>query len=85
MFTDGHLAGVPAAHYFRQLVVGPMPTADLADLIAFNFLEDIPLKQSLLADCDTERRLARIIEALDALAPLYRSGLARFGADPSIN
>src|SRR5947207_5029193 len=50
---------------FRQIVRGVLPTADVADLAAFTFLEDVALKQSLLEEPDVRRRVARTIEALE--------------------
>jgi hypothetical protein len=50
-----------------------MPLGEVADLIAFNYFEDVLLKQSLLAECDVRRRVARVIEELDALRPLIRA------------
>lgn len=71
---------------FRELLTSPLPTADLADLIAFNFLEDIPLKQSLLAESDVRQRVGRAIHAFeslyDSLQTLSPHTLCR---DPSMN
>jgi Lon protease-like protein len=54
---------------FRQMLTSPMPTADIADLAAFNLLDNIPLKQSLLADPDIVQRVNRLITALDQIQP----------------
>jgi len=67
---------------FRQMLTSPIATADLADLIAFNLLEDLPLKQSLLADGDVRRRVERVVKALEAMRPT----LATIGAPtPNLN
>ena len=34
-------------------------------LVAFNFLDHVPLKQSLLAACDVRRRVGRVVEAFE--------------------
>jgi len=52
---------------FRQMLSSPLPTADIADLIAFNLLEDVPLKQSLLVETDVVRRVGRVIAALEQM------------------
>lgn len=52
---------------FAKLLAGPMPTCEIADLIAFNLLQDMQLKQSLLAEADVRRRVGRILGALDGM------------------
>ena len=52
---------------FRQMLSSPLPTADIADLVAFNLLDDVALKQSLLEETDVVRRVDRIIAALEAI------------------
>ena len=54
-----------------------MSTSGVADLVAFNFLEDVEQKQSLLADGDVCRRVRRVIEALESLRPKWEAQLAR--------
>src|SRR5688572_10166725 len=58
----------------------------VADLAAFTFLEDVLLKQSLLAEPDIRARVTRTIEALRPLAAaLRKSHHAAAPADPSMN
>ena len=61
MLSDGPLARLPIVDAVPPDLAGPLPTADVADLVAFNFIEDVALKQSLLADGDVRgaRRAAR--------------------------
>ena len=47
-----------------------MPTSVVADLIAFHALSQITLKQTLLAETDVRKRVARVISALDAALPV---------------
>lgn len=70
MFTDGPLSRACLAKQFRQMLTGVWPVSAVADLIAFHLLEDISLKQSLLAEPDTQSRVARTIHALNAAAPM---------------
>jgi len=60
--------GSALARQFRQMLSSPLSTADIADLVAFNLLEDVPLKQSLLAETDVVRRVGRVIAALESIA-----------------
>jgi Lon protease-like protein len=85
IFASGALAQTGIGRQFRQILGGPISTADVADLIAFNFLEDIPLKQSLLADPDVQRRVARTVDALDQMRPILESSAQRRVADPGVN
>jgi len=64
MFAEGPVASIPAADFFRRLIAGYTPTNDIVDLAAFNLLEDLALKQSLLADADPRSRAARVLAAL---------------------
>lgn len=67
LFADGMLAQSGLGHQFARLLAGPMPMAQIVDLAAFNYLEDVPLKQSLLADGDVCGRAERVVAALEEL------------------
>ena len=74
------------ARQFRQMLSSPMPTADIADLIAFNLLEDVALKQSLLAETDVQRRVGRVIAALESIELVKPPIAAPVSTDdPSMN
>ncbi|HYO08896.1 MAG TPA: LON peptidase substrate-binding domain-containing protein [Tepidisphaeraceae bacterium] len=70
LFHAGPLGASGTGRQFRQIVKSHLPTCDVADLSAFTFLDDVGLKQSLLADADVRARVARTV---DALAKLSRS------------
>ena len=76
---------LPAAQQFMQMLASPLPTADIADLIAFHLLDDVPFKQSLLAECDIRRRVTRIVDAVQKIHPPRPKGWPRFPKDPSWN
>ena len=89
LFTDGPLAHCCLARQFRQMLrgtlagaptlAGPLPTAHVADLIAFNLLEDIEQKQRLLAEPDVRERVDVTLRLIEKLAPQ----LAPVGGGPS--
>jgi Lon protease-like protein len=83
-FDGGTLLATGIGRQFRQLLSTPLSTADIADLIAFNFLDDVKLKQSLLAECDVRARVAEIVRAFErnhpALQPVTTSS-----RNPSMN
>jgi Lon protease-like protein len=68
LLAEGSAFAPGLANQFRRLLTGPWATADVADLIAFNYLEDPRLKQSLLGDVDVEHRVERIVADMKALA-----------------
>jgi Lon protease-like protein len=69
---------------FRDIISSGLTTAQVADLVAFNFLEDISLKQSLLAEVDVKLRVARIVDLLELIKPVPAAA-ATSGVDPSWN
>ena len=54
---------------FRRLLSTSLPIADIADLAAFTFLDDVALKQSFLVELDVTRRVERLIESLEQMRP----------------
>ncbi len=75
IFEGGLLAQTSVGRQFRDILSSPLSTPQIADLIAFNLLEDVQLKQSLLADCDVVRRINRVIEALRELRPVLEAAM----------
>ena len=86
LFMTTPLGGIGAGRQFRQIVKAPLPTPVVADLAAFTFLEDVPLKQALLADVDVRHRVRRTVAALQHLvATLPQAIYAPAPADPRLN
>jgi Lon protease-like protein len=84
IFDGGSLLTTVIGRQFRQLLSSSLSTADIADLIAFNFLDDIPLKQALLSDGDVLRRVQRTISAFEtAHSPPQAVGF--HASKPSLN
>ena len=67
--TSGELARTPVGEQLGRLISGPIPTSDLADVLAFHVLEDIALKQSLLEEADVLSRVDRVVRALASAYP----------------
>ena len=63
------LAETPVGEQLAKLVSGPIPTGELADVLAFHVLEDIALKQALLGESDVRKRVDRVVQALAAAFP----------------
>lgn len=85
LFERGPLARTPVGRQFNRLLSSALPTADLADLLAFTFLEDVWVKQSLLAEPDARRRVPRVLGALEALCPVVQPAYQQVAGDPSLN
>lgn len=65
IFKEGAFAHTSTAKQFRQMLSSPVPAIDVVcDLIAFNVLDDVNVKQSLLAEVDVRARIERTVEAL---------------------
>ena len=85
MFERGQLATLPTAAQFREIIAGQLPTADVVDLVAFNLIEDVQLKQSLLGDGDVRARIARTLDSLAALHAEVPAAYFRLPTKPSVN
>lgn len=83
MFESEPLASQPLTAQLKKMIGSSMPTGMVADLIAFHALNQIALKQSLLAETDVAKRVARVILALDAALPVME--LASRGVSGSGN
>ena len=84
-FANPRVAVLPVVKQFQQLLSGPMPTADIADLAAFNFLEDLQLKQQLLGEGDIIRRVQAVVDQLAWWSAHFNPGVYGFPEDPSVN
>src|SRR4051812_40097250 len=87
LFSAAPFGALPIARQFRELLNGPipLPTDAIADLAAFNLLEDIPIKQALLEDIDIPHRIGRIVEELRLVASHVSPGVRGFPAEPGAN
>jgi uncharacterized protein len=81
MICSEPLVALPATQELKRIVTSPMGTGDVADLLAYHLLNNVALKQALLADTDIPRRVSRLISALDAALPMLQ--LAATGAADS--
>ena len=72
---------------FAELLSGPTPTAQIADLIAFYFIEDVRVKQALLGESDVRARVARVVENFESLHSVLQGGACTVEAlrNPSLN
>jgi Lon protease-like protein len=85
MFERGPLAALPTAAQFREIIAGQLPTTDVMDLVAFNLIDDVPLKQSILADGNVRQRIGTILDVLSALHPTVPAAYFRLSTNPSPN
>lgn len=75
-FSEGPLASSPIAHQFVKMIDSPMRTDKIADLVAFNFIESIEIKQRLLAENDVRKRVELVLAVIEKM---------NVQIDPSLN
>lgn len=85
MFHSGPMSRTTTGSQLRKMLASPLSTSEIADLIAFNVLEDASLKQSLLAEQDVQRRVARLLAALETALPALQNAYRRYGEDIHMN
>jgi Lon protease-like protein len=85
LFGATALGGTPMGRQFRRLLDGTARTGDVADLVAFNYVDSVELKQSLLEEADVRRRVRRVIEALEENHVSLQLAYLRQTADPELN
>jgi Lon protease-like protein len=88
LFRTAMLGSTPVGRQFRTLLgAGELSTQDVADLVAFNYIEDVPLKQSLLTEGDVLRRVRKTLDALEAARPALQAAAyhAARESDVSLN
>lgn len=63
------ILGTPVAQQLEKLFASNVPTAQLADVLAFDLLEDVDDKQALLEEADVRRRVEHLAHLLDKQFP----------------
>ncbi len=63
------ILGTPVATQLEKLFLSSVPTARLADVLAFDLLEDVEDKQKLLEETDVRRRVETLAALLDKQFP----------------
>jgi Lon protease-like protein len=67
IFSNGHFTRMPLCQKFLEMLSSAVSTSDIADLIAFNLLDDVKIKQQLLSEPDPRRRADRVASLLERL------------------
>ncbi len=75
MFERDAFAALAGGVQIREILGSDVPTAIVADLLAFRVLPDdrVEFKQSLLAETNVKSRVWRIIEAVAELRPAWQN------------
>ncbi|HTW95342.1 MAG TPA: LON peptidase substrate-binding domain-containing protein, partial [Tepidisphaeraceae bacterium] len=80
IFCRGMLGESKIGRHFTEMLNGPLNTTEIADLMAFHLIEDVCVKQSLLADGDPARRVKKVVQWLeDCSATIEAAAMARVG------
>jgi Lon protease-like protein len=85
LFRPALLGSTPVGRQFRTLLGGGARTADIVDLVSFNYVDDVRLKQSLLEETDVRTRARRAAEALEAARAAMQLASLPEGANPALN
>lgn len=83
-FAANPFAATNVGRQFQTLCERKTPAAHLVDLAAFNFIDDLAIRQSLLEEADPRRRAGLVLRALDELRRVHTPAAAS-GHDPSLN
>jgi len=75
MFERESYGQLPGGGQIRAMLKSTIPTAAIADLLAFNVLADdqVAVKQALLAEADVKRRVWGAVEAVSSLRPTWQN------------
>jgi uncharacterized protein len=85
VFTSSNLRKLPIAAKFAELLIGLIPTGEVADLVAFTFFEDVALKQQLLNEVHVEQRIDRVVRELIRLARGFNPAMYQLPVEPGLN
>jgi len=85
LFDSEVFEKLPAVQQYRQLLASALTTIEVADLLAFNLLDDVATKQLLLAETDVRRRVGRIISLVEDLCPMLQALARRQSRTQSMN
>jgi Lon protease-like protein len=66
VLSNDPFCNMPVCRKFLELLSGSLRTGEIADLIAYNLLEDLDFKQQLLGETDPRRRAGRVVAALES-------------------
>jgi Lon protease-like protein len=85
VFSNGQFGHLPLCGKFLEMLSSSTSTGDIADLIAFNLLDDLRVKQQLLSEPDPRRRAERVASLLETMQVLAKPGTDKFSGDVSLN
>jgi uncharacterized protein len=63
------LASTPVGRELKKILTSSLSTQEAVDLIAYHMLDNVHLKQSLLAEANVCRRVKRVLGAMEAALP----------------
>jgi len=72
LFSAPPLEGLPISSQIRELLAGPLATPEVADLIAFHFVEPLATQQAVLSEGDVRARVQLVLDVMESQLP-YRA------------
>jgi Lon protease-like protein len=85
LLAEPTFARLALIRQFQQMLTSAVPTKDIADLIAFNLVDNVQMKQALLAEPDPRRRVEAVISAVESIRPMFAKPAKESTFDPSLN
>jgi Lon protease-like protein len=85
IFSNGRFSSVPLCRKFLEMLGSHISTSDIVDLVAFNLIDEVPVKQQLLAEPDPRKRANRVAGILEQMQILPSLGDAGFPENPNLN
>jgi Lon protease-like protein len=85
IFSNGRFSNMPLCQKFLEMLSSAVTTGEIVDLIAFNLLDDVRVKQQLLSEVDPCRRAERVTSALERLQLLNKPAMGESPGDVSLN
>jgi Lon protease-like protein len=85
IFSNGRFSRMALCQKFLEMLSSPVSTSDIVDLVAFNLLDDVRIKQQLLSEPDPRKRADRVASALERLQVLAPPQPGESSGDVSLN
>jgi Lon protease-like protein len=85
IFSNGRFSSVPLCQRFLEMLSSLVSTSDIVDLISFNLIDDVHVKQQLLAEPDPRKRATRVAAALERLQILPGFDANQRSVDSGLN
>ena len=67
IFSNGRFSSVPLCQKFLEMLGSHVSTTDIVDLVGFNLIDEVHVKQQLLSEPDPRKRANRVVGILERM------------------